>query len=89
MNVAANKEVDGIEVYLEHFDLTAGDVKSFGSAVAVSVGVRFDLDAEGHALFSAVLLWGEFSADAVDLNKTTRTIMQMKEEKITRAATIL
>ena len=55
-------------VYLEHFDLASGNVKTFGSAVTVAVGVGFDLNAERNTFFSAVFLRREFGADAIDFD---------------------
>ena len=55
-------------MYLEHFDLTTGDVQSFWSAVSVTMGVGFNLDAEGNTFFASVLLWRKFRTDAVDFD---------------------
>ncbi len=55
-------------VYLEHFDLAAGNVKTFRGAITVAVGVGFDLNAERNTFFAAVFLRREFGANAIDFD---------------------
>lgn len=54
---------------LEDFDLTGGRVKMFCVLSILVLLKRVNLDAERHALFSAMLPHGEFCANAVNLKR--------------------
>lgn len=57
-----------VSPHLEDFDLAGGRVEVFCVLFTLVLFERVDLDAERHALFSAVLSHCEFCADAVYLN---------------------
>ena len=64
---------------LEDFDLAIGRVKKLGHVVT-AVRVRVNLDAEGDALLSSVLLRRELGGEAVDLNEHAGLFRRIPQE---------